>query len=145
MSGCLSVLICLPVCLYLSVCLPVLVGLSVFLSTRVCLSECLCQSACMPVFVCLSMMAHIPLSLLFPLRIPICPVPEAVLFSEQAKHLSTKGLVKCFDPRCHTKPDWESCDGVVGCYWCVRDKNNAPLSTKYCADVNACYGGKERT
>ena len=83
-------------------------------------------------------------SLLFVFRIPICPLPGAVLSIEEVVDPSTTGLLKCFDPRCHTKPDWDSCDGIVGCYWCVLDKNNVSLATKYCADFNVCYGGKEQ-
>jgi len=72
-------------------------------------------------------------------------VPASVVPSEQVNDPSVSGLKKCFDPKCSEKKDSGSCDGVVGCYWCVRDKNDAPLSNKYCADVNACYGGKEGT
>ena len=75
--------------------------------------------------------------------ISICPVPATVLPSERVNDPSVSGLDKCFDPQCAKKTDSESCDGVVGCYWCVRDKYNAPLSKKYCADINSCYGGKE--
>ena len=70
-------------------------------------------------------------------------MPAPVLSSEQVNDPSVKGLKKCFDPQCHKKKDSDSCDGVVGCYWCVRDKNDAPLVNKYCADINSCYGGKE--
>ena len=73
----------------------------------------------------------------------ICPVPAPVVPSEQVKDPSTKGLQKCFDPQCAKKLNSDSCDGIVGCYWCVRDKNEAPLNNKYCADINSCYGGKE--
>ena len=74
---------------------------------------------------------------------PICPVPATVVPSEQVNDPSVSGLEKCFDPKCNEKTDSGSCDGVVGCYWCVRDINDAPLSNKYCADINTCYGGKE--
>ena len=70
-------------------------------------------------------------------------MPATVVPSEQVNDPSVSGLEKCFDPKCNEKTDSGSCDGVVGCYWCVRDKNDAPLSNKYCADINACYGGKE--
>ena len=70
-------------------------------------------------------------------------MPEAVLDTKQVSDPSTTGLAKCFDPRCHTKPDWDSCYGIVGCSWCVKDENNVPLVTKYCADIETCYGGKE--
>jgi len=70
-------------------------------------------------------------------------VPATVVPSEQVNDPSVSGLEKCFDPKCNEKTDSGSCDGVVGCYWCVRDKNDAPLSNKYCADINVCYGGKE--
>ena len=73
----------------------------------------------------------------------ICPVPATVVPSEQVNDPSVSGLEKCFDPKCNEKTDSGSCDGVVGCYWCVRDSNDAPLSKKYCADINTCYGGKE--
>ena len=59
------------------------------------------------------------------------------------KDPSTEGLEKCFDPECDKKLGSDSCDGVVGCYWCVRDKDNKPLSEQYCADINSCYGGRE--
>ena len=75
--------------------------------------------------------------------IPICPVPATVIASEQANDPSVKGLQKCFEPHCDKKLDSNSCDGVVGCYWCVRDKHDAPLDRKYCANINLCYGGKE--
>ncbi|KAL9960903.1 hypothetical protein ACROYT_G034411 [Oculina patagonica] len=78
-------------------------------------------------------------------NVSICPVPAAVLSSKQVNDPSTKGLEKCFDPECDKKMDSDSCDGVVGCYWCVRDQHNAPLSKQYCADINKCYGGKEGT
>lgn len=80
----------------------------------------------------------------FVFRIPICPLPGAVDSTEQVVDPSTVGIPKCFDPRCQTKPDWDSCEGVVGCFWCVRDKNNVSLTTKYCADFNVCYGGTEK-
>ena len=73
----------------------------------------------------------------------ICPVAATVVTSEQVNDPSIKGLKKCFDPQCDKKLDSNSCDGVVGCYWCVRDKYDAPLDKKYCADINSCYGGKE--
>jgi len=63
--------------------------------------------------------------------------------SEQVNDPSIKGLHKCFDPQCDKNLDLGSCDGVVGCYWCVRDKYDAPLDEEYCADINKCYGGKE--
>ena len=72
---------------------------------------------------------------------PICPVPAPVVPSEQVKDPSIKE--KCFDPQCDKKLSSDSCDGIVGCYWCVRDKNEAPLNDKYCVDINSCYGGKE--
>ena len=74
---------------------------------------------------------------------PICPVPAPVVPSEQVKDPFIKGLQKCFDPQCDKKLNSDSCDGIVGCYWCVRDKNEALLNNKYCADINSCYGGKE--
>ena len=70
-------------------------------------------------------------------------MPAPVLSSEQVNDPSVKGLKKCFDPQCDKKKDSDSCDGVVGCYWCVRDKHDSPLDKKYCADINSCYGGKE--
>ncbi|KAL9960925.1 hypothetical protein ACROYT_G034433 [Oculina patagonica] len=75
----------------------------------------------------------------------ICPVPATVVPSERVNDPSVSGLEKCFDPQCSKKTDSGSCDGVVGCYWCVRDKKNVPLSKEYCADINSCYGGKEGT
>ena len=63
--------------------------------------------------------------------------------SEKVNDPSISGLEKCFDPQCNKKRDSGSCDGVVGCYWCVRDNYDAPLSKKYCADINACFGGTE--
>ncbi|KAL9960915.1 hypothetical protein ACROYT_G034423 [Oculina patagonica] len=68
-----------------------------------------------------------------------------VVPSERVNDPSVSGLEKCFDPQCKKKTDSGSCDGVVGCYWCVRDKHNAPLSNEYCADINSCYGGREGT
>ncbi|XP_078384872.1 VWFA and cache domain-containing protein 1-like [Oculina patagonica] len=78
-------------------------------------------------------------------NISICPVPAPVVPSEEVNDPSVTGLEKCFDPQCKNKTDSGSCDGVVGCYWCVRDKHNAPLAKKYCADINSCYGGREGT
>ena len=75
--------------------------------------------------------------------VSICPVPAPVVPSEQVKDPSIKGLLKCFDPQCDKKLNSNSCDGVVGCYWCVRDKHDAPLNKKYCTNINSCYGGKE--
>ena len=70
-------------------------------------------------------------------------MPATVVVSEQVNDPSVKGLQKCFDPKCKERLDSDSCDGVVGCYWCVRDKYDAPLDEKYCADINKCYGGRE--
>ena len=63
--------------------------------------------------------------------------------SEKVKDPPLRGLQKCFDPKCKQKVNSDSCEGVVGCYWCVRDKYDAPLRNNYCADINSCYGGKE--
>ena len=82
-------------------------------------------------------------SFLFLCSTSICPVPATVVPAEQVNDPSVSGLEKCFDPKCNEKTDSGSCDGVVGCYWCVRDSNDAPLSKKYCADINTCYGGRE--
>ena len=70
-------------------------------------------------------------------------MPATVVVSEQVNDPSVKGLQKCFDPKCKERLDSDSCDGVVGCYWCVRDKYDASLEKKYCADINKCYGGRE--
>lgn len=78
-------------------------------------------------------------------NISICPVPAPVVSSEKVKDPPLRGLQKCFDPKCKQKVNSDSCEGVVGCYWCVRDKYDAPLKNKYCADINSCYGGKEGT
>ncbi|KAK2553968.1 VWFA and cache domain-containing protein 1 [Acropora cervicornis] len=80
-----------------------------------------------------------------PSNISICPVPAPVVSSEKVKDPPLTGLQKCFDPKCKQKVNSDSCEGVVGCYWCVRDKYDAPLKNKYCADINSCYGGKEGT
>ena len=82
-------------------------------------------------------------ALFFLRSISICPVPATVVRFEKVNDSSVSGLEKCFDPQCKKKIDSGSCDGVVGCYWCVRDKNNVPLSKEYCAVINYCYGGKE--
>ncbi|KAL9960908.1 hypothetical protein ACROYT_G034416 [Oculina patagonica] len=76
-------------------------------------------------------------------NISICPVPAPLVPSERVNDPPVSVLEKCFDPQCKKKTDSGSCDGVVGCYWCVRDRNNAPLSNEYCADINSCYGGIE--
>ncbi|PFX25481.1 VWFA and cache domain-containing protein 1 [Stylophora pistillata] len=76
-------------------------------------------------------------------RFPLCPPSRGILSTENVTDLPTTGLPKCFNPRCVTYPDWESCVGVAGCYWCVRDKRSKPLTTKYCADRSVCYGGME--
>ena len=70
-------------------------------------------------------------------------MPAVVLSSKQVNDPSTRGLDKCFDPECSKKFNSDTCDGVVGCYWCVKDRSGAPLEEEYCADINACYGGKE--
>ena len=70
-------------------------------------------------------------------------MPATVVLSERVNDPSVNGLGKCFDPQCDKKPDSESRDGVLGCYWCVRDKFNTPLSKKCCADINTCYGGTQ--
>ena len=63
--------------------------------------------------------------------------------SEHLNDPPIKVLQRCFDPQCDTKLDSDSCNGVVGCYWCIRDRYDAPLDNHYCADINSCYGGKE--
>ncbi|XP_068693104.1 VWFA and cache domain-containing protein 1-like [Montipora foliosa] len=75
----------------------------------------------------------------------ICPVPATVVPSEKVNDPSVSGLEKCFDPKCNEKTDSGSCDGVVGCYWCIRDINGVPLSNRYCADISTCHGGREGT
>ena len=77
------------------------------------------------------------------ISVSICPVLATVVVSEQANDPSVKGLQKCFDPKCEERLDSDSCDGVVGCYWCVQDKYDAALDEKYWADINKCYGGRE--
>ena len=70
-------------------------------------------------------------------------MPATVVSSEQVNDPSVRGLKKCFDPQCDNKLDSNSCNRVMGCYWCVRDYYDAPLDKKYCADIDSCYGGKE--
>ena len=59
----------------------------------------------------------------------ICPVPAPVVPSEQVKDPSIKGLQKCFDPQCDKKLNSDSCDGIVGCYWCVAINTKLLLIT----------------
>ena len=88
----------------------------------------------------------------FLLSDPICPpsAPETQPTSNQNTPVPkkmckdpTSGLEKCFDPRCSERNSSQSCEGVVGCYWCRNDKADVPLKQPYCASSEVCYRGRE--
>lgn len=88
----------------------------------------------------------------FLLSDPICPpsAPETQPTSNQNTPVPkkmckdpTSGLEKCFDPRCSERNSSQSCEGVVGCYWCKNDKADVPLKQPYCASSEVCYRGRE--
>ena len=83
---------------------------------------------------------------------PICPpsVPEILPASNQnspGPKMICKDplsdLEKCFDPRCSERNSSQTCEGVVGCYWCKNDKDDVPLKQPYCASSEVCYRGRE--
>ena len=88
-------------------------------------------------------------------RIPICPPSPSETEAKTDHHSSpvpkmkckdsvpTPGLQKCFDPRCSERNSSQTCEGVVGCYWCKNDKDDLPLKQPYCASSELCFRGRE--
>ena len=56
---------------------------------------------------------------------------------------NTACLQKCFDSRCPERNSSKLCDGVVECYWCLKNKDNVLLEKPYCASSERCFRGKE--
>ena len=86
--------------------------------------------------------------------LPICPpsAPEVKATSNHSPQVSKEkctdpvpALEKCFDPRCGERNSSESCEGIVGCYWCKNDKDNVPLKEPYCGSSEECFRGREGT
>ena len=85
--------------------------------------------------------------------IPICPRSASEIEAKTGHHSSpvpeTKckdldpiaGLEKCFDPPCSERNSSQTCEGVVGCYWCKND--DIALKKPYCASSEACFRGRE--
>lgn len=75
--------------------------------------------------------------------LPVCPA----LAPDQSEVLSPKiecpRLEKCFDPHCKEKSGQHTCDGIVSCYWCERDKDDVILPKPYCDSYEQCFRGKE--
>jgi hypothetical protein len=87
--------------------------------------------------------------------VPICP-PSVLEVETKSDHHSSpvpkkkckdldpmSGLEKCFDPRCSERNISQTCEGVVGCYWCKNDKDDVPLKQPYCASSEVCFRGRE--
>ena len=87
--------------------------------------------------------------------IPICPRLAPEIEAKTGHHSSSvpkmkckdldpnPGLDKCFDPRCSERNSSQTCEGVVGCYWCKNDKDDVPLKKPYCASSEVCFRGRE--
>jgi len=75
--------------------------------------------------------------------LPICPAlaPDQSEVLPPRKECSE--LEKCFDPHCKEKSRQQTCDGLVSCYWCERDKDDATLANPYCGSYEHCFRGKE--
>ena len=77
------------------------------------------------------------------LSLPICPA----LAPDQSEVLPPRKecpeLEKCFDPHCKEKSGQQTCDGLVSCYWCERDKDDVTLAKPYCGGYEHCFRGKE--
>lgn len=56
---------------------------------------------------------------------------------------SKKCLEECFDPHCGEKDEQRTCDGLVSCYWCKKDKHGLLLSNPYCGTSEKCFRGTE--
>ncbi|XP_078343118.1 VWFA and cache domain-containing protein 1-like [Oculina patagonica] len=84
--------------------------------------------------------------------LPICP-PSAPEVQPPSNHSSPvpkkkcsdplSKLEKCFDPRCSERNSSQTCEGIVGCYWCRNDKDDVPLKEPYCASSEVCFRGRE--
>ena len=77
--------------------------------------------------------------------LPICPAlgPKQADFDSFFTLKSKKCLEKCFDPHCGEKDEQRTCDGLVSCYWCKKDKDGIPLSKPYCGTSEKCFRGTE--
>ena len=77
--------------------------------------------------------------------LPICPAlgPKQADFDSFSTLKSKKCLEKCFDPHCGEKDEQRTCDGLVSCYWCKKDKDGIPLSKPYCGTSEKCFRGTE--
>ena len=75
--------------------------------------------------------------------LPICPAlapdQSEVIFPRK----ECSKLEKCFDPHCKEKSSQQTCDGIVTCYWCERDKDDVILPKPYCGSYEQCFRGKE--
>ena len=78
--------------------------------------------------------------------LPICPAlgPKQADFDSFSTLKSEKCLEKCFDPHCGEKDEQRTCDGLVSCYWCKKDKDGISLSKPYCGTSEKCFRGKEK-
>ena len=52
-------------------------------------------------------------------------------------------LEDCLVPQCSEKNSSETCEGIIGCYWCENNKDDIPLEKAYCASADVCFKGKE--
>lgn len=77
--------------------------------------------------------------------LPICPAlgPKQADFDSFSTLKSEKCLEKCFDPHCGEKDEQRTCDGLVSCYWCKKDKDGISLSKPYCGTSEKCFRGTE--
>ena len=77
--------------------------------------------------------------------LPICPAlgPKQADVDSFSTLKSEKCLEKCFDPHCGEKDEQRTCDGLVSCYWCKKDKDGISLSKPYCGTSEKCFRGTE--
>ena len=96
---------------------------------------------------CTDVLLAIFISLSIIYSLPICPpsVPGDSIPAVPKKKCEAPGLQNCFDPRCSEKNGSQTCEGIVGCYWCKNDKDDVPLKEPYCASSKVCFRGREGT
>lgn len=84
--------------------------------------------------------------------LPICaPSAEEVLSAAcgapshivQIHSCNDPVLEDCFVPRCTEKNTSETCEGIIGCFWCENNKDDIPLEKPYCASAEVCFKGRE--
>ena len=84
--------------------------------------------------------------------LPICaPSAEEVLSAAcgapshivQLNSCKDPVLEDCLVPQCSEKNSSETCEGIIGCYWCENNKDDIPLKKAYCASADVCFKGKE--